>query len=108
KHYAAFEKSVFERNSQTKMLMLTRRQIDDFKKHYDTQDERFIILPPGISPDRKYGPNSAQVRARFRLKQQIPDNSSVILQVGSDFNRKGVERSLHALASVSAADRKQV
>ncbi|RLM18663.1 glucosyltransferase I RfaG [Brenneria alni] len=108
KHYAAFEKAVFERSSQTKMLMLTLRQIDDFKKHYGTQEERFVILPPGISPDRKYGPDAAQIRARFRQAQQIAENSQVILQVGSDFNRKGVERSLKALASLSEADRKQI
>lgn len=107
KHYATFEKAVFERSNHTKMLMLTHRQIDDFKKHYGTQDERFIILPPGISPDRKYGPDSEQIRAKFRLEQQIPDDNRVVLQVGSDFKRKGVERSLHAIASLPAADRKQ-
>ncbi|MBJ7223407.1 MULTISPECIES: glycosyltransferase family 4 protein [unclassified Brenneria] len=107
RHYAAFEKAVFERDSRTKMLMLTHRQIDDFKKHYGTQDERFVILPPGISPDRKYRPDAAQVRTRFRQEQQIPQHSLVVLQVGSDFYRKGVERSLYAIASLPETQRKQ-
>ncbi|MCV9879045.1 glycosyltransferase family 4 protein [Brenneria izbisi] len=100
KHYALFEKAVFERNSHTKMLMLTPRQISDFKKHYGTQDERFFILPPGISLDRKYDRQAPEARQTFRHAQGIDDNAIVLLQVGSDFKRKGVERSIQAIASL--------
>ncbi|MEH2922761.1 glycosyltransferase family 4 protein [Samsonia erythrinae] len=102
KHYAAFEKAVFKRDSSTKMLMLTQRQIADFKKHYNTQDERFFILPPGIALDRKYDCQAPDVRQIFRRAQGIDDNAIVLLQVGSDFKRKGVERSIIAIASLPA------
>ncbi|KFX17400.1 glycosyltransferase family 4 protein [Pectobacterium betavasculorum] len=100
KHYAAFEKAVFKRDSSTKMLMLTQRQIADFKKHYGTQDERFYILPPGIALDRKYDRQAPDVRQTFRHAQGINDNTIVLLQVGSDFKRKGVERSIIAIANL--------
>ncbi|KAA8997300.1 glycosyltransferase family 4 protein [Affinibrenneria salicis] len=108
RHYEAFERAVFTPDSRTKMLMLTRRQIADFKKHYHTQDARFFILPPGIAPDRKYGPHSPQIRADFRCQQHIGADSLVLLQVGSDFNRKGVERSIRAIAGLDEALRRRV
>ncbi|MGX8940177.1 glycosyltransferase family 4 protein [Symbiopectobacterium sp. Eva_TO] len=108
KHYAAFEKAVFSPSVNTKMLMLTQRQIADFKKHYGTQDERFLILPPGIALDRKYDQQTPGVRQTFRHAQNIPENALVLLQVGSDFKRKGVERSLRVVASLPEALRETV
>lgn len=108
RHYAAFEKAVFDRSGRTRMLMLTQRQIADFKKHYGTQDERFIILPPGIALDRKYGPHTPERRAAFRREQRIDAGCIVLLQVGSDFKRKGVERSIRAVASLPDALRDSV
>ena len=55
KHYAAFEKATFQQGAYTELLMLTNKQIGDFKHHYHTEDRRFHILPPGIYPDRKLG-----------------------------------------------------
>ncbi|EKT1682810.1 glycosyltransferase, partial [Salmonella enterica] len=53
RHYAAFERATFEHGKPTQLLMLTNKQIADFQKHYQTEAERFHILPPGIYPDRK-------------------------------------------------------
>lgn len=108
KHYAAFENAVFERSSHTRMLMLTQRQIADFKKHYGTQDERFFILPPGIDLNRKYDRQAPGVRQTFRHAQGIDENAIVLLQVGSDFKRKGVERSIRAIASLPDALRQKL
>ncbi|URG48866.1 glycosyltransferase family 4 protein [Pectobacterium quasiaquaticum] len=108
RHYAAFEKAVFSPSAKTKMLMLTQRQIADFKKHYGTQDARFLILPPGIALDRKYDQQPPDVRQTFRHTQNIPEDALVLLQVGSDFKRKGVERSLRAVASLPQALREKV
>ncbi|MCG8708345.1 glycosyltransferase family 4 protein [Brenneria sp. 4F2] len=108
RHYAAFEKAVFERAGHTEMLMLTQRQIADFKKHYATQDERFFILPPGISLDRKYDRRAPDTRLTFRRAQGIDEHAIVLLQVGSDFKRKGVERSIRAIASLPDELRRRV
>ncbi|MDX5629723.1 MULTISPECIES: glycosyltransferase family 4 protein [unclassified Brenneria] len=108
RHYAAFEQAVFDRAGHTKMLMLTQRQIADFKKHYATQDERFFILPPGIALDRKYDRRAPDARQTFRRAQGIDENAVVLLQVGSDFKRKGVERSIRAIASLPEELRRRV
>ncbi len=100
RHYAAFERATFEHGKPTQLLMLTNKQIADFQKHYQTEAERFHILPPGIYPDRKYSqqiPNSRQI---YRQKNGISEQQKLLLQVGSDFTRKGVDRSIEALASL--------
>lgn len=80
--------------------MLTDKQIADFQKHYQTEAERFHILPPGIYPDRKYSQQPANSREIFRKKNGITEQQYLLLQVGSDFTRKGVDRSIEALASL--------
>ena len=80
--------------------MLTDKQIADFQKHYQTEARRFHILPPGIYPDRKYSQQPANSREIFRKKNGITEQQYLLLQVGSDFTRKGVDRSIEALASL--------
>ncbi|MCZ5725910.1 glycosyltransferase [Escherichia coli] len=90
RHYAAFERATFEQGKPTQLLMLTDKQIADFQKHYQTEAERFHILPPGIYPDRKYNQQPANSREIFRKKNGITEQQYSLLQVGSDFTRKGV------------------
>ncbi|KAA3669513.1 glycosyltransferase family 4 protein [Pectobacterium carotovorum] len=106
--YAALERDVFDKDSHTRMLMLTPRQIAHFQKHYGTQDERFFMLPPGISLDRKYSTHSPDTRSQFRQQHHLDENRFVLLQVGSDFKRKGVGRSLTAIASLPQELRQHV
>lgn len=103
RHYAAFERATFEQGKSTQLLMLTDTQIADFQKHYQTEAERFHILPPGIYPDRKYSAQIPNAREIVRQKNGITEQQNLLLQVGSDFTRKGVDRSIEALASLPAA-----
>lgn len=100
RHYSAFEKATFQQGSGTTLLMLTDKQIGDFKQHYHTESQRFRILPPGIYPDRKYSLQPENSRQIVREKNGIALDQFLLLQVGSDFKRKGVPRSLQALASL--------
>lgn len=106
KHYIAFEKAVFEQGKSTQLLMLTPHQITHFKKHYSTESERFHMLPPGIAQDRKYDKQIAEAKRVYREKNQIPQSAFLLLQVGSDFKRKGVDRTLQAMASLPENIRK--
>ena len=47
KHYLEYEKAVFEKGAKTKILLLSRVQQTYFQKHYQTESERFYLLPPG-------------------------------------------------------------
>ncbi|HDT6547151.1 TPA: glycosyltransferase family 4 protein [Kluyvera ascorbata] len=100
RHYSAFERATFEQGKATQLLMLTNKQIADFQKHYHTEAERFHILPPGIYPERKYSAQPAGSRQRFRQNNGITDNQFLLLQIGSDFTRKGVDRTITALSTL--------
>lgn len=100
KHYAAFEKAVFSVGKATQLLMLTPHQISHFKKHYATESERFHMLPPGIAQDRKYDKQIINAKQVYRAKNQISESAFFLLQVGSDFKRKGVDRTLKAVAAL--------
>lgn len=101
KHYLEYEKAVFEKGRKTKILLLSRVQQTYFQKHYQTESERFYLLPPGISPSRKYQNAPAGAREKICKELDIPTSSFLLLQIGSDFSRKGVDRSIEALASLA-------
>lgn len=103
RHYAAFERATFEQGKKTQLLMLTDKQIADFQRHYHTERERFHILPPGIYPDRKYSQQIPDSRRVYREKNRIGEDQNFVLQVGSDFNRKGVARTIEAIAALPDA-----
>ncbi len=100
RHYAAFERATFEQGKKTQLLMLTDKQIADFQRHYQTEPERFHILPPGIYPDRKYSQQIPDGHRLYRKKNSIGEDQNFVLQVGSDFNRKGVARTIEAIAAL--------
>lgn len=100
RHYAAFEKATFERGLPVQLLMLTSAQLADFQRHYHTEPKRFHMLPPGIYPDRKYDQVPPGSRELGRSKNGIQSDELLLLQVGSDFRRKGVDRSLRAIAAL--------
>ncbi len=79
--------------------MLTNKQIADFQKHYQTEAERFHILPPGFTRIENIA-NRSRTVVKFIVRKWYLRTAKLLLQVGSDFTRKGVDRSIEALASL--------
>lgn len=100
RHFAGYERAVFAPESRTEILMISRLQQPFFEKHYGTPAQRFHLLPPGISPDRRAPANAAEIRAEFRQEFGLGDDDLLLLQVGSGFKTKGLDRSLKALAGL--------
>ncbi|MHB9139970.1 MAG: glycosyltransferase, partial [Victivallaceae bacterium] len=98
--YSAFERSIFSPDSETEIMYIARQQKIDYIKHYATQEYRFHLLPPGIPADRRRTPDSAAARAAIRANYNIKADEKVLIQVGSGFINKGVDRSIRALASL--------
>jgi len=86
-----FEKAVFEKTAHTRILLLSEAQKPLFMQYYQTPEERFHILPPGISRD---------FSARSNIRQK---DSFELLFVGSGFRTKGLDRVLVALAALPPA-----
>jgi len=83
-----YEKSVFSNNSLTKLLLLNTKQANDFQSFYNTQKERITIVPPGIDAE---WPLQKKININHLL--DITDEK-IILFVGSDFFRKGLDRAI--------------
>ena len=100
RHFSSYERAVFSPDSRTEILMISPQQQALFEKHYATPSGRFHLLPPGISPDRRAPGNAAEIRAGFRQEFGLTDDDLLLLQIGSGFKTKGLDRSLKALASL--------
>lgn len=98
--YAGVEKAVFAADSKTLCLMISDVQAALFKQHYDTPEQRLLMLPPGIDPNRRRPVNAQQRRTDFRRAEQINEDDLVVLMVGTGFKTKGVDRALTALAAL--------
>ena len=106
--YTALEKAVFAPETNTEILLLTAQAQANFIHYYQTPAERFHIMPPGIAPDRILPDNHAQLRDELRQEFNITAEHYLILMIGSDFKRKGVDRALYALASLPKSMRNNV
>ncbi|UQY36447.1 glycosyltransferase family 4 protein [Pseudomonas fulva] len=107
KHFAEYERAVFAPESNTEILMISEVQQPLFVKHYGTPAERFHLLPPGIALDRRAPANAAEVRAEFRREFALTDSDLLLVQIGSGFKTKGLDRSLKALAALPPALKKR-
>jgi UDP-glucose:(heptosyl)LPS alpha-1,3-glucosyltransferase len=100
--YAQFERAVFNVDSHCNVLLISDIQGEHYQRHYHTQPERLISLPPGISKERFQTDASVGLRERKRQELGIASDASILLSVGSGFRIKGVDRSLAALAQLPA------
>ena len=99
-HFAKYEKAVFGEKRTTQIMILTEQQRRGFEKYYPDCASRMHLLPPGIDSDRRLDDTFKERRVAFRKNLSITDGQFVILQIGSGFKVKGVDRSLKAIASL--------
>ena len=98
--FIAEERAVFSPEAKTVILCLTNRQRDEYIGIYHTQAERFRLLPPGIPEDRKRPADAEERRAAKRRELGVGEDEVLLLQIGSGFRTKGVDRSIAAFASL--------
>ena len=94
------EQAVFDKESKTEILLISEQEKVLFMDYYGTAEQRFHLLPPGISKDRLAPNNAAEVRSELRSELAIGSGQNVVLMVGSDYRRKGVDRAIRATSSL--------
>ena len=100
RQYQAFEEAVFGRGSRTHILMISKIQETLYVQHYGTPDDRIHRMPPNLPRDRVAGPDAPQIRRACRQALGLGEGDRLVLQLGSDFRRKGLDRSILALAAL--------
>ena len=116
KHFSAFEESVFGRDSSTEILYLSPQQRAAFKTYYPECESRLHALPAGLAEDRRLDDRSPDARearkkaAREKLNNElnISQTATLVMQIGSGFKVKGVDRALRAIASLPLETRREV
>ena len=103
--YAAFEAAVFGPESHAEIMLIAETQRTAFQRHYQTPPERLHLLPPWIAPDRKRPEDHVTVRRDIRASLGVDKQDILLLQVGSGFSTKGVDRALQAVAHLPAEQR---
>jgi len=86
--------------AKTKIIFISNTEKKFYADYYGTAEQRFHLVPPGISRDRLAPPNTPRIRDDFRREFAIKPNQHVVLMVGSDYKRKGVDRALRAISAL--------
>ncbi len=108
RHFLSFEQAVFDPAVGTEILAISAREQSNYERHYGTPSERFNLLPPGITRDYVPPENVAEQRKEMRKRLGANPNEKIMLFVGSDFKRKGLDRALQAMAKLPSHTRKVV
>lgn len=99
RHYAESERAVFGRGGRTVILQYIPRDIPLYQKFYGTED-RFHVLPPNATRHPWSESQRAEVGRRLRAELGADADALLLVFVGSDFQRKGVDRMVRAFAAL--------
>ncbi|MEX0963158.1 MAG: glycosyltransferase family 4 protein [Pseudohongiellaceae bacterium] len=100
RHFKEYEEGVFGKQRDTEVLLLSPSQRAAFEKYYPACAARLHQIPAGISEDRRVDAIDTQAGVEVRSELGLPAATKLILQIGSGFRVKGVDRSLRAVASL--------
>ncbi|MEA1967287.1 MAG: glycosyltransferase family 4 protein [Thermodesulfobacteriota bacterium] len=104
------EDAVFNKKSKTEIISISDNEKKLYMEYYGTAEQHFHSVPPGISMDRLTPPksqNAQKIRDDFRHAFSIKSNQYVVLMVGSDYKRKGVDRAIKAISALPPLFRKK-
>lgn len=100
RHFINYERAVFGADASTRVMLLSHPERQIFEQHYQLDAKRVVMLPPGINRDFVPDQNAPARRATLRQELTLSDDTVLLVQVGSDFERKGVDRAILALAAL--------
>jgi UDP-glucose:(heptosyl)LPS alpha-1,3-glucosyltransferase len=96
----AFERAVFDPRAEVEILIPSRTQKTLYQRFYNTPEERFHVLPPGIGRDRRAPADKEVFRRDIRVELGFEQDDLLLLQIGSGFRVKGLDRTLNAFAAL--------
>lgn len=104
KHFKEYEEAVFAKERLTEVLILSPHQRVAFEHYYPGCGPRLHQVPPGISVDRKVDTIDEKIGQQLRTELGLPAQTKLLLQVGSGFRVKGVDRALRAMAALPKSE----
>jgi len=101
--YREWEEAVFAKSNPTQILLITDREIPLYREIYETEPERFHLLPPNIDHRTFSETERRNSRLNKRNELALPAETTLLLMVGSGFRTKGVDRTIKSLAQLQAS-----
>lgn len=98
--FSTYEKSIFSPASSTDIIYLSGQEKRNYQDAYGTPDNRFHYAPPGVDTQRIQSFLGKENRKKTRTELRLAAEDNFLLMIGSNFHTKGVDRSLHALATL--------
>ncbi len=96
--YLALERASFEPGRRTRVLMLSHKQLREYRQGWSTPPERLSLLPPTVSSVRRHPEYRASgVRVALRTDLGFGPRDWVWIAVGVQPHTKGLDRTIRAL-----------
>ncbi|MBK1853597.1 glycosyltransferase family 4 protein [Verrucomicrobiaceae bacterium 5K15] len=96
----ANEAAVFGPDSPTHLFFLAASEIPPYQEFYHIPETQMTLLPPWLKKTEPFSQSAADLKAATLKSMNLPADSEMLLFVGSDFQRKGLDRAIDALAEV--------
>jgi UDP-glucose:(heptosyl)LPS alpha-1,3-glucosyltransferase len=105
--FRKLEGEVFAPSATTRILLLDERERHNYQRAWQTPTRRFLPLPPGIARDRCRGADADTLRLSTRKDLGIEPDTHLVLLLAANFELKGLDRAMHAIASLPDSLRQQ-
>ena len=96
----AMERAVFDQQTKTRIISISDAEKKRYIDYYGTAEKRFHSVPPGISRDRLEAANAPGAKNDWRREFTVKPDQHIVLMVGSDYRRKGVDRAIKAISAL--------
>lgn len=101
--FNAMEAAVFGATSKTESFLIAAEQKAAYQRQWQTPESRAHLLPGGLNKTfMDAGRPDEMTKQKLREELALKPQERVIVHVGSDFRRKGVDRLIRAYAALPA------
>ena len=98
------EKNIFESSQCKKIVAISQMVKNDILENYKCPSENIAVVYNGVDLKRFHPDNKNTYRKLIREKLEIPESATLILFVGSGFERKGLQFLLESTAYLNNED----
>lgn len=94
------ERQMLKNGSNSWFLPVSSLAEEEFRRHYPSLPGKWQIVHPGVDVTRFSSPDREACRAEVRQRHGIPSDACLILFVGMNFEVKGLDTIIDAVATV--------
>ena len=94
------EEELFGSESRTHIFYLAASEIPAYTDFYPLDESRYTLLPPWLKRPKQFDQSKGHIKDALTDELGIANDSTLLLFVGSDFQRKGLDRAIDALAEL--------